>query len=91
MLKRSSKDVTQIAAEMVHAAEIVQEIVDVMYPGKTILTKTNSAEGKNAAAVALGRLGGLQGGRARAEILSKARRSEIARKAAAARWKAKAH
>jgi hypothetical protein len=92
MQKRSSKDVTQIAAEMVHAAEIVQEIVDVMYPGKTILTKANPVAGaKNAAAAALGRLGGLKGGRARAERLSKARRSEIARKAAAARWRAKAH
>lgn len=41
---------------------------------------------KNAAAVALGRLGGLKGGKARAESLSKARRKEIATKAAAARW-----
>jgi hypothetical protein len=92
MLKRSSKDVSQIAAEMVHAAEIVQEIVDVMYPGKTILTRSTPVPGaKNAAAAALGRLGGLRGGPARAESLSKARRSEIARKAAAARWSAKAH
>ncbi len=44
-------------------------------------------DGKNAAAVALGRLGGLKGGKARAEKLSKEKRSEIARKAAAARWK----
>ena len=42
---------------------------------------------KNAAAVALGRLGGLKGGKARAEKLSKEERSEIARKAAQARWK----
>lgn len=42
---------------------------------------------KNPAAVALGRLGGLKGGKARAESLSKKRRSEIATKAAAARWK----
>jgi hypothetical protein len=44
-------------------------------------------ETKDPAAVALGRKGGLKGGRARAEALSKRRRSEIARKAAAARWK----
>lgn len=44
-------------------------------------------EGKNPAAVALGRLGGKKGGKARAEKLSPQRRSEIARKAAAARWK----
>lgn len=42
---------------------------------------------KNAAAVALGRLGGLKGGKARAEKLSKKRRSDIAKKAANARWK----
>lgn len=42
---------------------------------------------KNPAAVALGRLGGLKGGRARAEKLSKERRKEIAKKAAEARWK----
>ena len=43
-------------------------------------------EGKNPAAVMLGRLGGKKGGPARAEKLSPKRRSEIARKAAAARW-----
>ena len=42
--------------------------------------------GKNPAAVALGRLGGLKGGKARAKALTKERRSEIAKKAAAARW-----
>lgn len=41
---------------------------------------------KNPAAVALGRLGGLKGGKARAETLTKARREEIAKKAALARW-----
>jgi hypothetical protein len=41
---------------------------------------------KNAAAVALGRLGGLKGGAARAKSLSKKKRSEIAKKAAKARW-----
>jgi hypothetical protein len=41
---------------------------------------------KNPAAVALGRLGGLKGGRARAKKLSRQRRSEIAKRAAKARW-----
>ena len=41
---------------------------------------------KNAAAVALGRLGGLKGGKARAATLSPEKRSEIARKAAGKRW-----
>ncbi|HUP47095.1 MAG TPA: hypothetical protein VM779_16435 [Thermoanaerobaculia bacterium] len=40
---------------------------------------------KNSAAVALGRLGGLKGGPARAAALTPERRSEIAKKAAAAR------
>ena len=41
---------------------------------------------KNPAAVALGRTGGLKGGKARAAALSPAERSEIAKKAARARW-----
>jgi len=40
-----------------------------------------------AAAAALGRKGGLKGGKARAEKLSPKKRSEIAKKAAKARWK----
>jgi len=42
---------------------------------------------KNPAAVALGKLGGLKGGNARAKKLSAKRRSEIARNAVLARWK----
>jgi len=41
---------------------------------------------KNSAAVLLGRLGGLKGGKARAEKLSASKRRAIAKKAAAARW-----
>jgi hypothetical protein len=41
---------------------------------------------KNPAAVTLGRLGGLKGGRARAEKLTPEKRKEIAKRAAAARW-----
>ena len=41
---------------------------------------------KNAAAVALGRLGGLKGGKARAAKLSARERSASARKAVLARW-----
>jgi len=44
---------------------------------------------KNPAAVALGRLGGKKGGKARAEKLTPEQRKEIARKAAKARWKGK--
>lgn len=42
---------------------------------------------KNPAIVALGRLGGLKGGKARAKKLSPDMRKEIARKAAKSRWK----
>ena len=50
------------------------EIVDVR--------PTSESEGKNAAAVALGRMGG----KARAEGMSAKRRKEIAKKAAKSRW-----
>jgi hypothetical protein len=45
--------------------------------------------GKNASAVALGRLGGLKGGKARASKLTAGKRSAIAKKAAEARWSSK--
>ncbi len=46
-------------------------------------------DGKNPAAVALGKLGGAKGGKARSEKLSSERRKEIAQKAASARWRKK--
>ena len=45
---------------------------------------------KDPAAVELGRKGGLKGGPARAAKLSRTRRQEIARKAAAVRWEKRA-
>ena len=48
--------------------------------------KPLSIEGKNPNAVALGRLGGLKGGKARTEKLTPEQRKEIAKKAARARW-----
>lgn len=50
---------------------------------------TGNKPKKNEAAVALGRLGGLKGGKARAAKLSAKKRREIAKKAADARWKKK--
>jgi hypothetical protein len=49
----------------------------------------NPDEGKSAHAVALGRLGGQKGGKARAEKLSARKRRTIAIRAAKARWKLK--
>lgn len=79
MPKRSSKprDVNQLA----------RAIVD-QVTGETPPPESDEAgvSGKNPAAVALGRLGGAKGGPARAAALSKRKRSEIAKKAAIARW-----
>ena len=65
------------------AYQIVQESIAEPAP---LIVVPDKDEGKNPAAVALGRLGGLVGGRARADSLTAAQRSEIARKAAEARW-----
>ena len=64
--------------------QLAKSIVDIA-TGTTSDTQPDDS-GKNPAAVALGRLGGLVGGKARAASLSKKKRSEIAKKAAAARW-----
>jgi hypothetical protein len=53
------------------------------------ITDKNPNEGKNPAAVSLGRLGGLKGGKARADKLSPERRKEIASIAAEKRWEKK--
>ena len=77
MPKRSSKpaDVNRLAAAVV--AEATSE-----EPPK------DPYEGKNPAAVELGRRGGQKGGKARAAKLSAERRAEIARDAAKKRWSA---
>lgn len=78
MPNRSSKrprDLNQLAKFLVDIATGEQE--------DPLLTP----EGKNAAAVMLGRRGGLKGGAARAEKLTPEQRREIARVAATARWK----
>ena len=64
---------------------------DVNQLGKYIVDQVTQEEiieepTKNPAAVALGRLGGIKGGKARAEKLSPRKRKEIAKKAAQARW-----
>ena len=81
MAKRSSKP-TDLNKR---AAAIVAQSVDPDDEGD------DPYEGKNPHAVELGRLGGKKGGKkggkARAEKLTAEERSEIARKAARARWK----
>ena len=56
---------------------------------RVVQEATGQIEGKPKPEIdysALGRKGGLKGGKARAEVLSKIRRIEIAKKAAQARW-----
>ena len=67
----------------VTAFRVVQEATHQLPapPEKPLLT-----EGKNPNAVALGRLGGLKGGKARASKMTPERRKEVAQKAAKARW-----
>jgi len=66
------------------ANQLAKSIVD-LATGEVDPIPTEDS-GKNPAAVALGRLGGLKGGKARAKSLSAKRRSEIAKKAAQKRW-----
>jgi hypothetical protein len=63
-------------------AQLAKSIVDELTADEPEETKPQ----KNPAAVALGRLGGQKGGKARAKKLSAKRRKEIAKKAAIARW-----
>jgi hypothetical protein len=49
-------------------------------------TETNPDEGKDPAAVKLGRKGGLKGGKARAQNMTQKERSAAAKKAVQARW-----
>lgn len=75
MPKRSSKDLNQTAASIVARATGEFAVLD------------DPDTKKNPAAVALGRLGGLKGGKARAASLSVQKRKEIASIAAKTRWK----
>jgi hypothetical protein len=67
--------------------ELAKRIVDISI-GEAEDEPTTEIE-KNPHAVALGRLGGLRGGKVRAERLEPAKRSEIARVAARSRWQKK--
>jgi hypothetical protein len=74
--KKRSSDINVLTSQIV--AEATQE------KPTEIPTKE-----KNPAAVALGRLGGLKGGPARAKRLSANKRKAIAQRAAKARWEKK--
>jgi hypothetical protein len=78
MPKRSSKDHDFATV----ARRVVEQAIGEHLDG----TPLEIPEPKNQAAVALGRLGGLKGGNARAKKLTPERLKEIAAKGAAARW-----
>jgi hypothetical protein len=68
----------------VNAFRVVQEATGQVEPEQK--PEPEKYEGKNPNAVALGRLGGLKGGKARMSKLTPKQRSEIAKKAAQTRW-----
>lgn len=72
--RKRSRDVNELASQ------IVDEATGAALP-------YDPDAGKDPAAVALGRKGGLKGGKARAAKMTPEQRSEAARKAAQARWK----
>jgi hypothetical protein len=65
------------------ARSVVEQAIGERLDGSPLPPKD---EGKNPHAVALGKLGGKKGGKARARSLSPAKRKAIAKKAAKARW-----
>jgi hypothetical protein len=79
MPRRSSKDHDFATV----ARNVVEKAIGEHLNG-TPLEDENA--GKNPAAVALGKLGGAKGGKARAAKLSPAKRKAIAKKAARKRW-----
>lgn len=79
MPKRSSMD----RDFAVTAFRVVEKAIGEHMDGTPL---PDSNKGKNPAAVALGKLGGKKGGKARAAKLSPAKRKAIAKKAAKARW-----
>ena len=88
MPKRSSRprDINQVAASIV-AQATGQPLSALATKDDAMKPDAEHVIAKNPAAVELGRLGGLKGGKARAAALSKRKRSEIAKLAADARWK----
>lgn len=82
MPTRSSKDHDFVTV----ARRVVEQAIGEHLDGTPLNDTTNASRIKNPHAVALGKIGGQKGGRARAEKLSARKRSQIARKAALKRW-----
>jgi hypothetical protein len=85
MSKKKSSDVNVTAFEILKA--VTGEPAESPSNGKPAKKPSKPPmPAKNPAAVALGRLGGLKGGKARAKTLSAKQRKAIAKKAARSRW-----
>jgi hypothetical protein len=69
---------------MAVARRVVEEAIGERLDGSPL--EPPKPDTRNPAAVALSKLGAAKGGQARAKSLSKAKRVEIAKKAAKARW-----
>jgi hypothetical protein len=69
--------------------QLAKSSIDIATGEKPDRDPTPEEQGKDPAAVALSRKGGLKGGAARSASMTPKRRAEIAKKAAAARWKSK--
>lgn len=80
------RDINHLAKAVVEMETAEPATDQALPPADAVSQVEPTPAGKNPAAVALGRLGGLKGGPARKAKLSAKRRSEIARKAARARW-----
>lgn len=80
MPERSGKPKTKAKRPPTDPNKAAKRVLD------AVIAATEGAPEKNPAAVALGRMGGLKGGKARAASLSPAQRKASAKKAAKARW-----
>jgi len=85
--RRARNNRTTPAAAAVRAMRIALGEVAESLGESPAAAKARGRTPKNPAAVALGKLGGKRGGRARADKLSADERREIARRAAVARWR----
>ena len=80
---KAARDMEEVQAA---ASRVLQHVIQTT---EGTLLAAAIPDTRNAAAVALGKLGASRGGLARARKLSKARRKQIARKAAKSRWNKK--
>lgn len=99
--RKTSAVIRAAIAELEDEIRVINKVIQalrILYEGRSVTIKFDDdpdaaerlagelARARNPDAVALGRLGGMKGGRARAARLTPEQRSEAASKAARARW-----